>query len=86
MSIGFGIFLAVIGAILVWAVDFDMSGIDLDMIGYILLGAGILITLIGLIALFRRRSAISTSSTNVDPVSGQRVTRTEQSIDDPGVY
>lgn len=86
MSIGFGIFLFVIGAILVWALDVQVSGVDLTMIGYILMGAGVVIALIGAAALFRRRSSISTQSTNVDPASGNRVTRTEQSIDDPGTY
>lgn len=40
MSIGAGIALFVIGAILLFAVDVDVTYVNLDMIGYILMGAG----------------------------------------------
>lgn len=87
MSIGSGIFLFVLGAILVWALPgVDIPGVDLTMIGYILMGAGVLVTLIGIVLLFRRRSAISTERTSVDPATGNRVSRSESSLDDPGVY
>ena len=86
MSIGFGIFLFVIGAILVWALEISVDWIDLDMVGYILMGAGVVITLLGLIALFRRRRSVSTQQSSIDPVSGERLTRTTESSDDPGVY
>ncbi|RRJ88220.1 hypothetical protein EG850_01890 [Gulosibacter macacae] len=79
MSIGFGVFLIVIGAILVYAVDFQLSGVDLTMIGYILMGAGVVVSIIGLALLFRRRSASSTQRSAVDPATGERVTRTEHS-------
>lgn len=78
MSIGSGIVLFVIGAVLVFAVNVDTGGvIDLDIIGYILMGAGVLVFLIGMILMFRRRSAVTTSSVQADPATGARVTRTE---------
>lgn len=56
MSIGTGIVLFVVGAILVYAVNIEVEGVDLNMIGYILMGAGAVIFVIGLILLARRRS------------------------------
>jgi hypothetical protein len=42
MGIGASLFLIAIGAILAWAVDIDTEGIDLNMIGIILLIVGII--------------------------------------------
>lgn len=81
MSIGGGIFLFVIGAILVWALNFDVQWVDLDMIGYIFMAAGVLIFLIGLVALFRRRSMRTTQRTAVDPATGDRVTNVDRTDD-----
>ena len=47
-SIGFGAFLAVVGAILAFAVSDRIQGVDLQMIGYICLAAGIILVLIGI--------------------------------------
>ena len=57
MSIGTGIVLFVIGAILVYAINIDVTGVDLNMIGFILMGAGAIIFVLGLIFMARRRSA-----------------------------
>lgn len=56
MSIGSGIVLFVIGAILVFALEIEVSWIDLNTVGYILMGAGVLVFLIGIILYARRRS------------------------------
>lgn len=75
MGIGSGIALFVIGAILAFAVNVDLDGyVNLSLIGYILMGAGVLVFLISLILVMRRRSSVSTSRTAVDPASGERVT------------
>ncbi|WP_394279957.1 DUF6458 family protein [Microbacterium sp.] len=76
MSIGTGIVLFVIGAILVFAVNVEVDVVNLDMIGYILMGAGALVFLIGIVLMLKRRSTESTVRT-VDPVAGERVTRSE---------
>lgn len=77
MSIGAGIALIVIGAILVFAINVDTSQfVDLDMIGYIVMAAGAVVLLLGLVFLFRRRSTEQVTRT-VDPAVGERVTRTE---------
>jgi len=75
MSIGTGIVLFVIGAILVWAVNVDVQWVDLDMVGYILMGAGVLIFVIGIVLLARRRRTETVSRTSVDPATGEPTTR-----------
>ncbi|MFN3707932.1 DUF6458 family protein [Microcella sp.] len=85
MSIGFGIFLFAVGAILAFAVNFAVEGIELVTIGYILMAAGVVTVIIGVALMMRRRSAVATERTAVDPASGERVTRREASVDDPPV-
>ncbi|GEP26617.1 hypothetical protein SAMN05216368_109108 [Cryobacterium flavum] len=82
MSIGLGIFLLVVGAILVWALDVTVTGIDLTLVGYILLAAGALVTILGIVLMTRRRNSVSTTRTIADPANGEQVTRRENSIDD----
>ncbi|MCZ4066283.1 MAG: hypothetical protein K0S70_1079 [Microbacterium sp.] len=79
MSIGAGIALFVIGAILAFAVNVEVEWVNLDLIGYILMGAGALIFVIGLVLMVRRRQTETVSRTAVDPASGQRVTRNSTS-------
>ncbi|MGO4692606.1 DUF6458 family protein [Glaciibacter sp. 2TAF33] len=82
MSLGLGIFLFVVGAILVWALNFSVDWIDLDLVGYILMGAGVVIIILGIVLMTRRRNSVSTTRSVVDPVNGEAVTRQERSIDD----
>ena len=49
MGIGVSIFLIAVGAILAWAVSVDTNGIDLNMVGVILMIVGILCLLLSLI-------------------------------------
>ncbi|MBO0978963.1 DUF6458 family protein [Microbacterium sp. SD291] len=55
MTIGTGIVLFVIGAILVFALNVQTEFVDLDMVGYILMAAGAVAFLIGIILLLTRR-------------------------------
>lgn len=71
MSIGLGIFLFVVGAILTFAVNVSVDWINLDLVGYLLMGAGVVIAIIGIALLVRRRSAVTTERT-VTP-SGETV-------------
>ena len=41
MGLGVGIFLAAIGAILIWAVSADVSGVNVHAVGWILLIVGL---------------------------------------------
>jgi hypothetical protein len=46
MGIGTGVFLLAAGAILAFAVDYDISGLELSVVGWILMGAGALAILL----------------------------------------
>lgn len=84
MSLGLGIVLVVIGAILTYALNVTVDWIDLQLVGYILMVAGAVIIVIGIILLVRRRRTIATSHTSVDPTTGDRMTRAENSTpEDP---
>lgn len=65
MSIGTGIALFVIGAILVFAVNVQVDVVNLDLIGYILMGAGVVIFLIGIVLMASRRSRARTHETEI---------------------
>lgn len=58
MGIGTSIFLLAIGAILSFAVTDSISGVDLTVIGYILMGAGALGLLISMMVLNRGRREV----------------------------
>jgi membrane-bound ClpP family serine protease len=79
VSIGLGIVLFVIGAILAFALQVSVDWIDLQLVGYILMAAGAVVVIIGAVLLARRRRTVATSQTSVDPTTGDRVTRSEQS-------
>ncbi len=75
MSIGLGIFLFVVGAILTFALNLESEFINIDLVGYILMGAGLVTVIIGIALLARRRQSVSTTRSAVDPASGERVTQ-----------
>ena len=83
LSIGFGIFLMAVGAIIAWAVPalWQVEGANWTLIGYILLGAGALVTLFGIIMAARAGRSSSISKSRVDPDTGTRVERTERTDD-----
>lgn len=58
MTIGGGIALIVIGAILTYAVEFDISGLDIGVIGVILMIGGIVGLIFGLIQLGTSRRRV----------------------------
>ncbi len=55
MTIGGSIFLIVLGAILYFAVEFDLAGININVIGVILMIGGLIGMVIGLVAVNRTR-------------------------------
>jgi hypothetical protein len=57
MGIGASIFLIAVGAILAFAVNFTLSGIDINVIGWILMVAGLLGLIITLFVWAPRRRA-----------------------------
>ncbi|WP_432575099.1 DUF6458 family protein [Kineococcus sp. SYSU DK005] len=76
MRLGTSSFLLALGAILAFAVHVDVSGLDLTVVGWILMAVGAL----GLVlefALFQPRRRASTTVTTTDPAHTvqQRTTR-----------
>ncbi|HEV7951482.1 MAG TPA: DUF6458 family protein [Glaciihabitans sp.] len=80
MSIGSGIFLFVVGAILAFAVNVEVAAINLDLIGYLLMGAGVIIFIIGLVLAARKRQSSTTVRSGVD-ANGAQVTQRETTTD-----
>jgi membrane-bound ClpP family serine protease len=81
MSIGTGVVLFIIGAVLAFATNFQVQGLDLRTIGYIFMAGGVVVFGVGLAFLFRRRQSVA--ATSVDPTTGSRVTKTSSTNDDP---
>lgn len=86
MSIGAGIALFAIGAILTFAVNVETEWVDLDLIGYILMGAGLVVFIVGLVLLMRRRRSDTVTRTAVDPAANERVTRQSTAVTDDDPY
>lgn len=81
MRIGSGIALLVIGAILAFAVNYTLAGINIALIGWILMAAGLVLLIISIAVAARGRSTTATSRTMIDPASGEQVTRTRRRDD-----
>ena len=76
MYIGLGIFLIVVGAVLAFALNASVSGVDLHMIGWIFMGAGVLAILLSLLVTRRATTGGGYSArrvSHVDPATGTRV-------------
>ncbi|HSP75659.1 MAG TPA: DUF6458 family protein [Cryobacterium sp.] len=82
MSLGLGIFLLVVGAIMVFALNVTVEWMDIELVGYILMAAGAVIMVIGIVLLTRKRSSLTTTRSAVDPASGEQVTSQKRSVDD----
>jgi len=78
MTMGTGVVLFVIGAILAFAVKIETSVISLSTAGWILMVAGAVVFLIGLALTLRGRRTVTTSRTAAgasDPVVDRSTTR-----------
>jgi hypothetical protein len=77
MRIGSSVFLIALGAILTFAVEADIPYISLDLVGYILMIAGV----IGLVWALLASNRTRTTETRVvnDPATGETVRRSESS-------
>ncbi|MDN4613553.1 DUF6458 family protein [Leifsonia sp. F6_8S_P_1B] len=73
MGIGSGIFLFVVGLILAFALNIEVTWIDLKLTGYILMGAGLVVFVISLVFALRRRSTTVTRRDMIDPATGERI-------------
>lgn len=70
-SIGGGIFLLVIGAILTFALQVEWSAVDKNLIGYLLMAAGGVLFLIGLISAIVPKK--TRTEVHKDPTTGSEV-------------
>lgn len=63
MTLGFSILLLAVGAILAFAVNATIAGIDIHVVGWILMGAGLLGLIVSLVVFAprRRRETVTTS-------------------------
>jgi hypothetical protein len=73
MGIGSGIFIFVVGLILAFALNVQLTWIDLKVTGYILMGAGLVVFVLSLIFTFRKRSRTVTRRDSIDPATGARI-------------
>jgi len=71
MGIGAGVFLIAVGAIITFALDVTVSGIDLKVVGVILMLAGLIGIAVDL-AIFAPRRRGSRDAAVVDPAYGSR--------------
>ncbi|SIN40306.1 DUF6458 family protein [Micromonospora cremea] len=71
MGIGTSIFLIALGAILTFALDASVGGINLDVVGWILMAAGVLGLIMTTLIWGRRRGEVVTTSEQ--PVEYRRV-------------
>jgi protein-S-isoprenylcysteine O-methyltransferase Ste14 len=83
MTMGSGVVLFVIGAILAFAVNVQTAFISLSTVGFILMVAGAVVFVIGLALTIRGRRTVTTSSTAADPANAQYVDRRVTRSDDP---
>ena len=85
MSIGTGIGLFVVGAILAFAIHLNNTVVSLQLIGYILMAAGVVVFVIGLVFMLRKRQSITTVTSGVD-ADGRAVDQRKTSVtpDDTG--
>jgi len=81
MGIGLGVLLIVAGAILAFAVDATVSGINLKLVGWILIAAGILVILLSLLIFMPRARRSRTSAVTTDEFGRQTYTERDNRID-----
>ena len=69
MGIGFSIFLLALGAILAFALDFTIVGVDIRIIGWILMASGVIGLILTMVVLAprRRRTVTATQAIGTEP-------------------
>ncbi|WP_433243713.1 DUF6458 family protein [Streptosporangium sp. CA-135522] len=87
MTIAGGIILIMLGAIFTWAVEFDIAGFDINILGVILMLGGLVWLLFALYRINLARRAVAPTTTTVveDPVTHRRVYEERDYTDPPVV-
>jgi len=75
MGIGFSIFLLALGAILAFALDFTVVGVDINIIGWILMAAGVVGLILTMVVLAPRRRRTVTETQAVGTVTATDTAR-----------
>jgi uncharacterized membrane protein len=70
MGIGFSIFLLALGAILVFAVNATVAGLDISIVGWILMAAGVIGLILTMVVRTPRRRRTVTETTTSAPATG----------------
>jgi hypothetical protein len=74
MGIGVSVFLIAVGAILTFALNVQVGVVDLDVVGWILMGAGVLGLIVTMSIWGRRRSVVTREPTVIsEPTEYRRV-------------
>jgi hypothetical protein len=85
MSIGTGIVLFVIGAVMTFGLNVQADWIDLNLVGYIFMGAGLVVFIVGLVLTMRKRQSVTTVSNGVDANGNNVAKRTTAESPDTAV-
>jgi len=72
MGIGAGVFLIAVGAIITFALDVKVSGIDLDVVGVVLMLAGLVGIAVDLAIFAPRRRTSRSAGVVAEPAYGSR--------------
>jgi membrane protein implicated in regulation of membrane protease activity len=78
MSLGASLFLLAVGAILAFAVDAEVAGLDIDTIGVILMIVGVIGLLFSIVWMSRSRTASSRTVVREEEPREGRVVREER--------
>lgn len=84
MGIGFSIFLLAIGAVLAFAVHATVAGLDIHVVGWILMAAGALGLILTMVVFAPRRRTLVQTVTSDGPIAGS-TTATPQQVVQPEV-
>ncbi len=75
MGIGFSIFLIALGAILTFALHFTVAGVDIHVIGWILMAAGVIGLIVTMVLLSPRRRRTVVATQGIGTVSAANTAR-----------
>ncbi len=84
MGIGASVFLIAVGAILAWAIEVSVSGVDLTAVGYILMLAGLIGLIVALVMVNGWGRGVRSSTIvedDYDEPVGRRVVRRRSYLD-----
>ena len=86
MGITLSLFIFAIGAILTFATDVTVSGLDLDVVGWILMLVGVVGFILTLVVWMPRRRVAHTAVAPVEVVEERRVAPRRQVVEERPMY